>query len=69
MVDQARRKGLGYLAAVLLSQIVVFLGFWGQTLYPGTGGVNLQFVIAITLTFEIVSMYFVFRLYQLRYTA
>lgn len=65
MAEQGRRKGLAYLAAVLLAQLVVFLGFWGQIAYAGAGVVTVQFIVAVTLTFEGVSLYFAIRLYQL----
>jgi hypothetical protein len=59
---EIRRKAWGYLAAFLLAQVVVFLGFWAQDTYSQ---VTLNLAFALTTTFEIAGFYFLFRRYQL----
>ncbi len=62
--DRAGSRGLGYLGGFLSAQAVVFVGFWAQVAHPDS---NLQLTIAITVAAEVGSIFFAFRLYQLRH--
>jgi len=64
MADPDWQGALGYLAVVVVSQVVVGLGFWGQIAYQGAA---MQFAIGITLAFELLTIYAAFQLYRLRH--
>ncbi len=64
VADRARASGAAYLGGFLVTQLAVFAGFWLQIRYPGS---NLLVTGAVTLAFEVASIYCAFRLYQLRH--
>jgi hypothetical protein len=64
-----RGPALKYTGIAVLSQVVVAIGFWVQITNPQLAGGSLGYVIAITVLFELLTIYCLFRLYQFRYQA